>query len=555
MADAGAAVLGVEVAKRREWWQEVQRERARQAHYRHRQLREFQQAQARAARDAAKAERDRKRKAAAEEWERQQLYVDGRRAEAAAMAADVRARLAVLDGLLAAGVRDRPVVTFAALRRSGTYPVFDVGRLAEPLPAPVWEHFAPEEPAAGRGRLFGGGAARYEQELDRARADYAQAVERHTAAEAERRRQFARQRAAYDADAATFATTVAGHNAGVDQFQRDCWAADPEAVAQFCTLVLDSSVYPDTFPHRTRTVYRPDQKEVVIEWELPPQSVIPLDRDYLYLAARDAIDAVPRAEKEIEELYRAVIAQVALRTLHEILISTPGSVIELVTFYGKVCATDPATGQPVAPLLLQVSAEREAFTPYLLSDPDPVTSLGRLNALLSAHPCDLVPVQPTIDFDSLSTQHAFVAGVDALAGLDTRRDVLAMSPAEFEHLVRQVFSELGMRAWNTEAVNDDGVDAVAVNQDAVLGGTCVIRAKRQRDAVGVDAVRALADVMEDKHAAKGILLTTSWVTKEGQAFATRHGRIEIMECEHVKYLCKEHLGFDALISLPKPPSR
>ena len=46
-----------------------------------------------------------------------------------------------------------------------------------------------------------------------------------------------------------------------------------------------------------------------------------------------------------------------------------------------------------------------------------------------------------------------------------------------------------------------------------------------------------------------------WVTKDGHAFATRHGRIEIMECEKVKYLCQEHLGLDVLISLPKPPPR
>jgi hypothetical protein len=44
-------------------------------------------------------------------------------------------------------------------------------------------------------------------------------------------------------------------------------------------------------------------------------------------------------------------------------------------------------------------------------------------------------------------------------------------------------------------------------------------------------------------------------TPDGHAFAVRHGRIEIMECEHVKYLCKEHLGLDVLISLPKPPPR
>ena len=59
------------------------------------------------------------------------------------MAEDVRARLAELDGLLKAGIRDRPVVTFASLRRTGTYPAFDAGQLGKPLPPPQWEHFAP----------------------------------------------------------------------------------------------------------------------------------------------------------------------------------------------------------------------------------------------------------------------------------------------------------------------------------------------------------------------------------------------------------------------------
>ena len=104
-----------------------------------------------------------------------------------------------------------------------------------------------------------------------------------------------------------------------------------------------------------------------------------------------------------------------------------------------------------------------------------------------------------------------------------------MAPFEFEHLVRQIFEEMGMQAWNTQAIKDDGVDAVAVNNNAVFGGMCIIQAKRYRHAVGVEAIRALAGVMEDKHATKGILITTSWVTKDGHAFATRHGRIEIME--------------------------
>ena len=66
-----------------------------------------------------------------------------------------------------------------------------------------------------------------------------------------------------------------------------------ESVARFCTLVLDSTVYPDDFPHQTRVIYRPEPREVVVEWELPAQSIIPTERGYKYVAARDAIDLSP----------------------------------------------------------------------------------------------------------------------------------------------------------------------------------------------------------------------------------------------------------------------
>jgi restriction system protein len=89
-----------------------------------------------------------------------------------------------------------------------------------------------------------------------------------------------------------------------------------------------------------------------------------------------------------------------------------------------------------------------------------------------------------------------------------------------------------------------------------MGGHCIVQAKRYARAVGVDAVRELAGVMADKWATKGILVTTSWVTKEGHAFAQRNGRIQIIEGENLKYLCHEHLGLDVLISLlGRPPRR
>ncbi|MFG1685216.1 restriction endonuclease [Nonomuraea sp. NPDC049269] len=83
----------------------------------------------------------------------------------------------------------------------------------------------------------------------------------------------------------------------------------------------------------------------------------------------------------------------------------------------------------------------------------------------------------------------------------------------------------------------------------------MIQAKRCSKAVGIEAVRALAGVMEDKRATKGILVTTSWVGNDSRDFAARHGRMQIIECEELKFLCKEHLDLDVLISLPKSPPK
>ncbi len=467
------------------------------------------------------------------------------------MTADLQARMAELDSVLAVGISQRPSVSFASLKRTVAVPPFDAGGLDSQLPQPQWEEFAPRPPGT-LGRMFGGGT-RYEREEAAARQAYEHECARHAAEEALRRRQLAERRRAYDRTAAEAAKSVADHNTGVDQFEDDFRAGEPEAVAQFFTLVLDASVYPEGFLHRTRALYRPEPREVVVEYELPAQSVVPVNRDYKYVQTRDEVDSISRPIKEIKDFYARLIAKVALRTIHEVFASDAVGLVGVVTFSGHVSTKDRATGQPVRPCLISVSAPRELFATFVLADLDPVACLQKLNALVSHHPYDLEAVRPVVDFETLLSQYKFVDGMDAVAGLDSRRDLLAMTPTEFEHLVRQLFEAMGMKSWTTQASKDDGVDGVAVNEDPVFGGLCVIQAKRYRSAVGVEPVRALAGVMEDKHATKGIMVTTSWVTKDGHAFADRHGRIQIMECEEIMYLCKEHLDLDVLISLPKPP--
>ena len=541
------------MAKNRNLWADLQRELARRQRQQQQTVRMEAQAAARARREYEQTTRTAARQATADAKERKRLYVEARKAEAASMASELRDRIAELDSVLTAGIRKHSLVTFASLKHAPGYPPFDAGGLDHPQPAPDWQQFAPSPPS-GLGKLLGG-AARHQREETAARAAFEAELGRHAAAEAERRHKLAERRAIYDQAAAAAVRAAQDHNAGVDAFERDFLERDPEAVAEFCTLVLDSSVYPEGFAHRTRALYRPDPREVAVEYELPPQSVIPVERDYKYVATRDEIDTLTRPEKEIKDRYARLIAQVAIRTIHEILISVPPEVASVVTFYGHVSTTDMATGQPIRPCLISVSAERDVFATFVLADLDPVSCLRKLNALVSNHPYDLEPVRPVVDFEALLTQYKFIAGMDAVAGLDSRPDLIEMTPTEFEHLVRQLFEAIGMQSWVTQASKDDGVDAVAVNEDPFMGGHCIIQAKRYRGAVGVEPVRALAGVMDDKHATTGILVTTSWVTKDGHDFAQRHGRIRLIECEEIKYLCKEHLGLDVLISLPKPPPK
>jgi hypothetical protein len=122
----------------------------------------------------------------------------------------------------------------------------------------------PRSPGSGRLRSEPerkGGAGRYQREESAARVAFEGELCQHAAAEAERRRSLAERRAAYDHAASAAVRAAQDHNTGVDAFEREFLERDPEAVAEFCTPVLDSSIYPEGFARRTRAPYRPDPQQ------------------------------------------------------------------------------------------------------------------------------------------------------------------------------------------------------------------------------------------------------------------------------------------------------
>ncbi|MFE8017395.1 restriction endonuclease [Streptomyces antibioticus] len=86
----------------------------------------------------------------------------------------------------------------------------------------------------------------------------------------------------------------------------------------------------------------------------------------------------------------------------------------------------------------------------------------------------------------------------------------------------------------------------------LIGGLCIIQAKRTKNVVSAETVRSVAGSVNDKSASKGIVVTIAWFGKASWDFAPRN-RVELIDGRRLKALLLEHLGMDALIGLPRLP--
>ncbi|MER7347582.1 restriction endonuclease [Streptomyces aurantiacus] len=515
-----------------------------------------QQQALRRAQDQQARQVERERKAAEtaskrQERERKAAYQEQQAEQAQVRTIGVEHEVEQLGQLLRDALVGDPPTTFEGRRRTHKPRGWDERPWSRPEPSPRWEEFAPSEPG-GLAAVLGLGRKRYEAEVAEARVRFGDAQERHRRAEDERLATLERKQTEYRQAEERALAEIGAFNRQLDEERESYRAGEPAAVEAHLGAVLDASRYPLGFPHEHRIAFRPATGDVLVEVHLPPEGIVPAARGYRYVKSRDETTVLPRPEKERKEIYASVLAQVALRTVHEILMGDPDRIINGVILNGHVKTIDRATGQEVSPCLVTLSTSREQFGKLRLSQVDPVHCLKGLNALVSPNPYDLEPIRPIIEFDL--SKYRLMDSMDVVADLDSRPVLVKLTPSEFEHLIRQLFEAIGMEAWNTQASKDEGVDAIAISKDPVFNGECIIQAKRYTRLVGVESVQALAGVVEHKRAAKGVLITTSWFGRASHDFARQHGRLQLIEGPELKYLIKEHLGKD-VIPGPVPPKR
>jgi len=104
------------------------------------------------------------------------------------------------------------------------------------------------------------------------------------------------------------------------------------------------------------------------------------------------------------------------------------------------------------------------------------------------------------------------------------RDLFRISPRQFEEVIADLLSGMGMEVELTPATRDGGKDILAYMQTEIGKFLTLVEAKQydERRPVGVSLVRSLFGTLVDHKATSAMLVTTSRFAKPAQQFQERH---------------------------------
>jgi restriction system protein len=481
---------------------------------------------------------------AANEKERKRLYAESRAASVSAMNGDLEAKITELEELLAASLQVDCRIRFSALKEQPRIPEWRHRHLEQAEAPPIPDAFTPPPPT-GLSKVFSG--SKHQQAVAAGQAAFAQATHEHQQREQRRLAALAAARADWQTAANQAKAAATRQNAEVDALNADYQRGDLDAIVSYCSLVLEASQYPEDFPQTFQIAYVPDSRQVVVEYELPTVQVVPAVKAFRYVKSSDTLAESARPQSQIKALYASAVAQVAVRTVHELLSADSGNHIDTLVFNGMVDTTDPGSGRRIRPCLITLRTTREVFSELDLAHVEPLACLKHLSAAVSKSPAELVPVRPVLEFNMVDPR--FVAESDALSELDQRPNLMNLTPTEFEALIQNLFTKMGLEARQTRPSRDGGVDCVAWDPRPIFGGKVVIQAKRYKNTVGVSAVRDLFGTLQNEGASKGILVTTSGYGQASFEFA-QNKPIELIDGANLLYLLAEHASVEAKIVPP-----
>jgi restriction system protein len=340
-----------------------------------------------------------------------------------------------------------------------------------------------------------------------------------------------------------------GFNKKIDKMRELYLSQDVDSIVEYCDMVLNNSEYPTSFPKSFELEYNPDNKILIVEYELPPLECFPRIKEVKYLQSKNELNETYITESQLNKMFDEAMYKITLRSIHELFEADVADAIDAISFNGWVRATNKATGTEENNCIMSIQAKKEEFIKLDLSNVDPKTCFKALKGVASSKLSSLTPVQPILRINKYDKR--FIQGYDVVNQLDNTTNLAAMDWEDFEHLIRELFEKEfqsnGGEVKVTQASGDGGVDAIAFDSDPIRGGKIVIQAKRYTNTVGVSAVRDLYGTVVNEGATKGILVSTADYGPDAYEFA-KGKPITLLNGSNLLYLLEKH-GHHAKIDL------
>lgn len=220
--------------------------------------------------------------------------------------------------------------------------------------------------------------------------------------------------------AASYETARAKHNASIEQARTTYQEMHPDGILNYCDLVLSRSQYSNCFPKEFELDYRGSAKTLVVQYQLPTPDELPRLDAVKFSKTKGAFVETELPKRDFENLYGAVVFQVALRTIHELFEADVVRALDAVIFNGNVQALNAGTGHNEDRCILTVRANRSTFDAINLRNIEPRACFESLGGVSGAKMLDCRAVKPlgTIDRSEERFSAAQDVSNDGSDGLD-----------------------------------------------------------------------------------------------------------------------------------------
>jgi len=339
------------------------------------------------------------------------------------------------------------------------------------------------------------------------------------------------------------------YNENIDNLKLQYNEGKPQAVVEYCKLVLNNSVLPEFIKKEFDIDYIPDTRILIVDYMLPVPEDLPRLKEVKYVQSENRLKEVYYTSSFLDKLYDTTIYRLLLRIIHELFDADTANNIDAISLNGWVNFISKATGKRENACIASIQVRKETFSDIDLKNVDPKICFKNLKGVGSSKLSGITPIQPILQINK--NDHRFIQSREVVSELDSSTNLATMDWEEFEHLIRELFekefSSYGGEVKVTRASRDGGVDAVVFDPDPIRGGKIVIQAKRYTNTVGVAAVRDLYGTVVNEGATKGILVTTADYGPDAYEFA-KNKSLTLLNGSNLLHLLEKH-GHKARIDL------